>query len=41
MEKFQKALEAGEKRVDFFEYLFPRLFPSCRHSVIELQNVLI
>lgn len=29
MEKFQKAVEAGEWLILFFEYLLPRLFPSC------------
>lgn len=28
MEKFQNSTDVGEHRVDFFEYLLPRLFPS-------------
>lgn len=30
MEKFQKSMELGEERIDFLEYLLPRLLPSCR-----------
>lgn len=29
MEKFQNSNDLGEQWTDFFEYLFPRLFPSC------------
>ncbi len=36
MEKFQNPTEVGERVVDFFEYLLPRLFPSCKLSVLFL-----
>ena len=29
MEKFQNAGEVGDEWMDFFEYLLPRLLPSC------------
>lgn len=29
IEKFQNFKDVGEQFTDFFEYLFPRLFPNC------------
>ena len=32
MEKFQNDGEVGVWRVDFLEYLLPRLLPNCSHE---------
>ena len=40
IEKFQKGIEVGGQCIHFFEYLFPRLLPSCLLSAVDhMHNV--
>jgi hypothetical protein len=39
IEKFQNGRSVGEQLIDFFEYLFPRLFPSYIVMSAEIPHV--